>query len=424
MSDLVRGGGRRETGLPFPMVRLPASIMARLLFPTLLLMALWPFRALAQEPPPGPEIVSGLPAAEGTQELAPQQRLEALDKRIETLGPRVEAARRAAERADSLLADSLRRANQIPLDTIHVGPLRIATVPGQVETAEQVFSEVWQVFQPLIEGSEDLLSGQIFVFRYAWRMDGIYLEGDHVQSVEMNRRYGMDRLREKVRDGLGHVLVQALPESGLSIRDWVGMSPLNPPLDWSWIYRELAATPSTAVRRCFQGEASICWDALGLSDEEGGWAEWYSPEERRLLVKTRYSNTPRWEGLPLRSIDLLVHGCIGLESDRACLEILKDWPGAIPLSVSARASMVSEALSLGEEGAFTRLINSPDTSIVGRLSHAAQLPKDTLAARWRERVLLARPRAQAGILLSPLTLAFWILVLLFMATRSTRWRAG
>ena len=84
--------------------------------------------------------------------------LEEIAQRIETLRPQVDAAQRNAERADSVHADSLRRANQIPLDTIHVGPLRIATVPGQVELATEVFTEVWEAFQPLVRGSEDLLS--------------------------------------------------------------------------------------------------------------------------------------------------------------------------------------------------------------------------------------------------------------------------
>jgi len=383
-----------------------------------------PARTEGQEPPSGSSDLLMSSRLQGISESSHRARLEELGKEIEALRPQVEAARRVAVRADSIHTDSIRHANQVPLDTITVGPLRIATPPDQADLAREVFSDIWQTFQPLLEGSEDLLADELFVFRYGWYLGGMYLEGDRVQSVEMNRRYGMDRLRAKVRDGLGHVLVRALPPEAASIQEWVGMSPLTPPLDWSWIYRELASTPSFAVRGCYRGQAAECWAALGLPRGEGGWKAWYTPEERRLLVSARFARSPVGDRVPLRRIDLLIHGCLHLESDGACLKILEDLPGATPLSVSARASMVAEALSLGGEGAFARMINSPDTSVLGRLTYAAQLPADTLAARWRERVLLARPNLHAELPLAPISTVFWVLLLLLFATRSTRWRLG
>lgn len=350
--------------------------------------------------------------------------LSELADRIHSLRPRVEAARRAAQRADSLRIDSIRRAEQIPQDTLRVGPLRIVTVPEQVELARAVFSEVWGLFQPLVMGSENLLDDDLFLFRYGWRFGGIYLEGGQVHNVEMTHRFGMDRLRSKVRDALGHALVQSLPTDDSSLRSWVGMTPITPPLDWSWIYRELASTPALAARKCYGGEVEWCWEALGVSRGDGGWEGWYTPEERRVLVKSRFeSRLPRLS-LGFERVDLLVHGCVELESDRACLEVLGNWPGKVPLGVTARASMVAEALTQGGEGAFSRLIQSPDTALVARLTWAAGLPADTLAARWRARVLSSRPNVNAGLLLSPLSLIFWILLLLYFATRSTPWRLG
>lgn len=356
-----------------------------------------------------------------------QARLSELETLMQALQPRVEAARREARRADSLRTDSLKRARQIPLDTVQVGPLRIVTVPEQTELAREVFSEIWEVYQPLVMGSEDLLHGHLFLFRYGWRFGETYLEGDHVHNVEMSRRFGMDRLRAKVRNALGHALVQSLPPDASSLRDWVGMTPLTPPLDWSWIYRELASTPALAARRCYQGDVGWCLEALGISMGNGGWEEWYTPEERRLLVERRFESRTRLAGFDVPGLTreaLLVHGCLELRVDRACLEILEAWPGKIPLSVSARASLVAEALRQGGEGAFSRLIGSPDTALVARLTWAASLPADTLAVRWRDTVLSSRPRVHAGLLLSPLPLILWVLLLLFFASRSTPWRLG
>lgn len=354
----------------------------------------------------------------------PSSSLEEIGQRIEALRPQVDAAQRAAERADSRYADSMRVANQIPLDTVQVGPLRIATIPSQVDLATEVFAEVWEAFHPLVRGSEYLLSDQLFVFRYGWRFEGIYLEGDKVHSVEMSRRFGMENLKEMVRSGLGKALLQALPADSSGVAEWVGMHPLTPPLDWAWVYRDLASTASIASRRCYQGELPWCWEAMGIPAGEGGWSEWYTPEERRLLVGSRWGSALLWEARILTSAELMIHGCLVLESDRACIHVLGEWAERIPLGTLSRASMVAEALTQGGEGAFSRLIEDPGLSIKDRLALAAGMPADTLAARWRERTMSARPRIHAGLLLSPIPLLFWLLLLLFFATRSTPWRLG
>jgi hypothetical protein len=338
----------------------------------------------------------------------------------------MDAAQRIAVLADSLYADSLRRANQIPLDTIRVGPLRIATPPGQKELATEVVEEVWEAYQPLIRGSEDVLLPHIFVFRYGWRMDGMFLQGERVHSVEINRRWGRGALEDKVRDGIGQALLAELPQKASKLRTWIGHASLTPPLDWPWIYRELASTPSKAVEGCYQGDLPMCWGAFGLSETEDGWLGWYSPEERRLLVEGSFPNSrfrERYQ-LPLRKRDLLRHGCVELEADAACIELLSEWAGRIPLQTQARASLVAEALIQGGEGAFSRLLADPEAPIKDRLIYTSGLSEETLIARWREKALDAEPSVQADLIRAPFSLLFWLLLLLFFAARSTAWRLG
>jgi hypothetical protein len=315
-------------------------------------------------------------------------------------------------------------ANQLPVDTIQVGPLRIATLPGQRELAREVFQEAWTAFSPLVKGSEDVLLDHLFVFRYGWRTGGMYLDGEKIHNVEMNRRWGMDRLRHKVRTGLGKALLEALPPDSSGLARWVGDLPLSPPEDWSWIYRELAATPSIVVRGCFEGDLRMCWEALGLTDTDNGWLSWYSPEERRLLVQDRWGHRPFLGGILLEGPELILHGCLELSSDPACIKILSEWPGRIPLETPSRASIVAEALSQGGGGAFSRLVADPGAPIQERLAHAAGVPADTLVARWRERVLSSGPATQSDLLQSPVSLAFWLLLLFLLATRSTTRRLG
>jgi hypothetical protein len=163
---------------------------------------------------------------------------------------------------------------------------------------------------------------------------------------------------------------------------------------------------------------------MGIPAGEGGWREWYTPEERRLLVDSGWGDALMREARSLTSADLMLHGCLVLGSDSACIHFLEEMPGRIPLGTWSRASMVAEALTQGGEGAFSRLIEDPDLSIKDRLALAAGMPADTLAARWRERTISARPQVHAGLLLSPIPLLFWLLLLLYFATRSTHWRLG
>jgi hypothetical protein len=367
---------------------------------------------------------------QGAAQSTDKAELTEIGGRIEALRTHLERARLVADRADSIRKDSLRAANQIELDTLWVGPLRIAHRREQERLAREVFEEVLADFAPMVRGSESLLSDQIFVFRYGWRFEGMYLDGPHVRNVEMSRRYGWGRLIQKARDEVGRALLTALPDDSAHTREWMGNRPLTPPEDWSWVYRDLASTPALAARRCYRGEIAWCWEAMGLSLGGGGWEEWYAPEERRLLVEARYGYWLRDGSGRLRRAGLLAHACVNLKLDRACLVLLEDpWsqgrtPVRIPLEPETRASLLSEALSQGGEGAFTRFVSRPDASLRDRLAMTAGLDADTLMVRWRARVLDARPELHAGLLRSPISLTLWILVLVALAARSTRWRLG
>jgi hypothetical protein len=353
-----------------------------------------------------------------------------MGKRIGDLRFRLDVAREVADRADSLHRDSLIAANQVELDTTQVGPLRIAHLPGQRELAEEVFGEVWSTYSALMAGSESLLDDQIFVFRFGWSLEGMYVDGPHVRKVDLSRRFGRSRLLEKAGDEVGRAIMSALPPDSSRVRSWMGSLPLTSVRDWEWIYRNLASTPALAAKRCYRGEVRWCWEAMGQTFGGGGWEEWYSPEERRLLVESRYRYRLALDSPRFNRPDLLAHGCVTLRSDRACLLLLeRPWhvPGSlarIPLGPSTRASLVAEAMEQGGEGAFARFLAQPGAPFPDRLGSASGLHPDSLMARWRDRVLEARPELHAGLLLSPVSLAIWILILLAVASRSTRWRLG
>ena len=199
------------------------------------------------------------------------------------------------------------------------------------------------------------------------------------------------------------------------------------------IYRELASTPALAARECYEGDLRWCWEAMGLSETDEIGRDWYSPAERRSQVESTYGT---WDLIdsPRPSVrELLVRGCVLLRIDRACQLVFEGHPHMdrhvagdyrIPFSGAARGSLAAEALRLGGEGSFSRLIANPEEPLKNRILAAAGVPPDTLMAQWRARTLEARPNLHAGLLLSPLSLLLWILLIAALATRSTRWRLG
>jgi hypothetical protein len=352
-----------------------------------------------------------------------------MGERIEDVRTRLDEAEEIAKRADSIRVDSLRSANQVELDTAWVGPLRVAHLPTQKALAEEVFGEVWSAFDPLLADAHRVLSPHLFVFRYAWRLEGMYLQGPEIHKVEMSRRFGRARLLEKARNAVARAITYALPQDSV-VRKWMGNQALTSPADLEWVYRDLASTPAMAARRCYRGDLQSCWAAMGLPPGEGGWKKWYSQEERWMMVRSRYGYRLDLPRSRPDKIDLLTHGCVNLRSDRACLLLLeRPWdvyqgPPRIPLGPQTRASLLTLAIVEGGEGSFTRFLAEPDAPLRDRMASAAGLPPDTLMARWRMHVLDARPAVHAGLLLSPFSLALWILALLALASRSTRWRFG
>jgi hypothetical protein len=103
---------------------------------------------------------------------------------------------------------------------------------------------------------------------------------------------------------------------------------------------------------------------------------------------------------------------------------LRDKEPLIPLSPEARASFLGQALRTGGAGAFLRLRAADGEPLLDRLVAAAGVPQDSLLAAWRSAVLAARPSARAGLIRSPLSVLFWLVLLGALAVRSTRWRLG
>lgn len=131
----------------------------------------------------------------GSAPSASAQTTEAeLLRRLETLRPVLDEARRDLEDATRRreVEGAARARGTIQL--VRVGPLRIATLPDQAELAAELFEEVWRTdFASLDESPA--LSRQVFTFQW-WRtsraeihvdLDAPETEGTWVRRVEVSR---------------------------------------------------------------------------------------------------------------------------------------------------------------------------------------------------------------------------------------------
>jgi hypothetical protein len=350
------------------------------------------------------------------------QTREEVSSYIESLLPAHDLAWEEAQKADEAkrLQDQLE--NQVPTDTFMVGPFRVVARDFQRKLATETFESVLSEYGGMLDGSEAVFQPFFFEFQYARRPVQLYVQpdteaGEQVVQAVMEPAFFRGNLEEGVQTAIGRALLDQLPEE---FGRWVSNQGLAPYRGHEWYYRRFATVPSQAVRLCFAGDLDSCWDAVGVSEADDLWKEWYTDADRREFVR---SLSTRWW---IRGSDPLRVGCVEEGLTAACDALLKrrfEEP-VIPLTGAFRASLTFRALQIGGEGAYLRLISDETLSPRDRLAYAAGVDADSLMAVWRDEIMNARPRHAAGMGRAGATALGWILILLFLAARSTRWRLG
>jgi len=207
-------------------------------------------------------------------------------------------------------------------------------------------------------------------------------------------------------------------ESGLSA--WRIVNDFQPPRAWyARVYREIATMPAQVARSCLAKDSAACWALLNLEVGPSPLRVWYTPAERQALVVRRAYYVERAGG------DLLLR-CTDQGSTEACDELIDRMPPRFrePSSNRARTVMLSVALQAGGVGAWARLLEAEPMPPGDALRHISGLSADELAGQWRDVILAARPNVHAGFGLTQLATALWVLLLVVLAMRSTRWRLG
>ena len=347
-----------------------------------------------------------------------QQTEQELMRHLDSLMPAFEEAKVAAEAARAARRREM-EAKQ-PTDSLQVGLVRVLVPPGRGDVAVDVIGTVWErSFAALVDRSPSLRQNQIF-FQWAVNLEPYKAPSLSIRPVSggrwRSRAYMEDRAEQVISEFLKADL-WATP-----FQEAWDVSSIRPPRRPEDLYRQLVVAPSIAVRSCLEGDDHMCLVGLGLVDDGYGIDEWYSPEERRLLVMrhaTRFRRQAEDAQACLAgsydACDVALH----LYSDQH-----HDARWASPVLPEIRSTMLWYALEQGGAGAWGRLLDHADDTPLEALEAVSGMDGEALAAGWRTWFMEGRPASHAGLGSLTLGALFWTLLLITFAARSTRWRLG
>jgi len=227
----------------------------------------------------------------------------ALERALDSLVPRL---RRAQAEADSVRARrrAERLATRAPMDTVEVGAAVVVTPRGEGEGARAFLEVVWEDEYGDWAPAEARPGGPWIAFQWsADRMD-FHLPDRTLIRVQGAPWRTREYMEEGARDAFGAVLTRTLQETGVG--HWLDGMMVRSPERPRWIWRGMATTASAPVRACLHGELSACATALSLETDATPFDEWYTLEQRRLLVR--------------RNARLWTRYAEGREVMRACLD--------------------------------------------------------------------------------------------------------
>lgn len=361
-------------------------------------------------------LLAGLIAAPMTG--AGQQTEQELVQRLDSLLPlleeaRVEAAAAREERRKGL--DAMQ-----PTEALGVGLLHVLVLPGASGPALDVVGSVWtQDYAPFIDRSPSLERDRIF-FQWAVDPEEYSVSSFQVRVVSARRWRPRSFMESEVRRVVSESLKGDLV--GTEFQNQWGIGSVRPPVQPQDLYRRFAVSPSKATRSCLEGDAGACLTALGLRLDDYPLDDWYSPEERRLLVQRQASRFSRYPA----EMKACADGDLG-KCDEALELYSSRWSStqwAAPVVPETRSSFLWFALQQGGDGAWGRLLDHLEDGPLTALEAASGQDGLALARGWQAWLMAQRPASHAGMGSLTLAALAWAAILLTLAARSTRWRLG
>ena len=311
------------------------------------------------------------------------------------------------------------------LDSIQVGTLRLLVHQDDRLRADRAAREAWASLERQLGSASDIISGLIIYMTTSgsrvFSGGGVTVRTtatdprsstlvgvDYVQPLVVGASHTASQVAGSVeRVVFDYIYHNIIPTDS---RAWLGgPTSFDSTTDGQWTgrYIDLATSSLGIANRCFEGDRAACKSTLWLDLSETPNVDWYPLGEAQMLARL--------------SSRLASRECAAGVSDEACRSWLTAQPPMPPLDLAARQQLFRLALSIGGDGAVSRFL-APADNVEARLEAASGTDLDDLTAQWIERVLTAPPKPNALPARSASMAAVWIIALLAITSRSSRWR--
>lgn len=347
-------------------------------------------------------LVCGIAAGAALATMATMTGAQAPSPEAVRLAARARALTDTAEQLkrtrDALLAtvrDSL-------LDTIRVGPFTLAADARYVDLARTGAESAWARLRPYYgehriraatanvvfvvrpDSLHRLLYWERFAHLTTWV--GGRLEGNETWVAPTSHGAVEAHLGERVQ-----AYVNAATDRPMRL--WALTPPANADVAvdlFANAFLQLQTAGSVPARECSAGVLPQCVSALGLVVPPEPIDRMFTAAERRAIGRRLYEQRRDTFRVPKDA----PNPCADDAPDAGCERYVRSLPpGAIPppMATATRGALLLTAIAMGGEGALDRLLADSTASVTSRLASAAGVDRDTLMARWRTRVLAARP---------------------------------
>lgn len=364
--------------------------------------------------------------ATGTSAQAPSPEFVRLAARARALDDTLEQLRRAHRALLAVARDTLR-------DTVRVGPFTIATDARYVDVARAGAESAWARLRPYY-GERRIRAATadaVFIVRADSLRRLVYWD----RFARMSTHVGTTVEANEVLDRIAPTPVGAVAAYlGDRVRTFVDVTTDNPMRRWALTppptagvaedafansFLQLQTAGSIPARDCSAGILTQCMSALGLVVPPEPIERIFTAAERRAIGRRLFEQR-RANQQVARTVP---NPCADAAPDTECERFVRSLPpGAIPppMGTETRVTFVLTALTMGGDGALDRLLADSTVPLSSRLAFAAGVDRDTLLARWRTRVLAARPVPVAPSTAAAVAALVWGIGLSGLALRLAR----
>ena len=261
----------------------------------------------------------------------------------------------------------------------------------------------------LLDSANWLLTSSLDGRSYLTEVRLMTSEGAFRATVDLRRPIDPRKVEEFVLGVAGDGLPHLAP--GLIRHASGAVSLVDDPDRFVLAGREMALSWSSAARRCITGALVACRAALTVAEPSERLSHYFEPSDWRAVVGASGSPT---DADSLYFVDR--RSCL-VGEQAACARIISRGVVPLPISSSARATLVMHALDLGGLHAIERLVASRDEDPIALLAAVAGVPEDSLLASWQRRTVSALYSVQGNRLPLVLSVAGWGALVLVGATR-------